>query len=47
MFANDLESLQRFIPASAAQVADLITRVNIEIDKFRLLVPTTPAPPAP
>ena len=46
-FANDLESLQRFTPASAAQVADLITRVNIEIDKFRLLVPTTPAPPAP
>ena len=50
-FANDLESLQRFIPASAATIADLITRVNVEIDKFRLLVPNTPdepvTPPTP
>ena len=44
---NDLESLQRFIPASAAQIGDLITRVNVEIDKFRLLVPTTPVSPTP
>lgn len=41
-FASDLESLQRFIPASAATIANLITRVNVEIDKFRLLVPSTP-----
>jgi Family of unknown function (DUF6261) len=40
----DLESLQRFVPASAPQIADLITRVNIEIDKFKLLLPTTPEP---
>lgn len=50
-FVNDLESLQRFIPASAATIADLITRVNVEIDKFRLLVPNTPdapvTPPTP
>ena len=44
---NDLESLQRFIPASAAKIGDLITRVNVEIDKFRLLVPTTPTPASP
>lgn len=44
-FANDLESLQRFIPASAATIADLITRVNVEIDKFRLLVTNTPDAP--
>ena len=46
-FTNDLESLQRFLPANAATIADLITRVNVEIDKFRLLVPTTPTPPTP
>jgi Family of unknown function (DUF6261) len=41
---TDLESLQRFVPASATQIADLITRINVEIDKFKLLVPNTPAP---
>jgi hypothetical protein len=44
---NDLESLQRFAPASATQIADLITRVNVEIDKFKLLVPTTPTAAVP
>ena len=43
-FTNDLESLQRFVPASASQIADLITRVNTEIDKFKLLVPLTSKP---
>jgi hypothetical protein len=42
----DLESLQRFVPASAPQIANLITRVNVEIDKFKLLLPTTPTPGA-
>ena len=41
-FASDLESLQRFLPADATTIANLITRVNVEIDKFRLLVPNTP-----
>lgn len=41
-FASDLESLQRFLPASATAIANLITRVNVEIDKFRLLVPVAP-----
>lgn len=41
-FVNDLESLQRFVPASATVIGNLITRVNVEIDKFRLLVPSTP-----
>jgi hypothetical protein len=41
-FASDLESLQRFIPASATVIGNLITRVNVEIDKFRLLVPSSP-----
>jgi hypothetical protein len=44
IMVKDLESLQRFVPASATQVADLITRVNVEIDKFKLMVPTTPTP---
>ena len=44
---NDLESLQRFVaPADSTKVKDLITRVNVEIDKFKLLVPKTPTPPA-
>lgn len=44
-FVNDLESLQRFIPASAEAIGSLITRVNVEIDKFRLLVPPLPVKP--
>lgn len=46
-FVSDLNSLQRFLPADAATIADLITRVNIEIDKFKLLVPSTPETPTP
>ncbi len=41
-FVNDIESLQRFVPASATEIANLITRINIEIDKFKLLVTSTP-----
>lgn len=38
-FASDLEALQRFIPASATVISDLITRINVEVDKFRLMLP--------
>jgi hypothetical protein len=44
--ANDLESLQRFVPANAAQIGDIITRVNVEADKFKLLIPSSSNPPA-
>ena len=44
---TDLESLQRFLPANAAQIGDVITRVNVEIDKFKLLVPASPSTPPP
>jgi hypothetical protein len=43
-FVKDIESLQRFIPGSATEIANLITRINIEIDKFKSLVPSTTAP---
>ncbi len=44
-FVSDIESLQRFMPTSATEIADLIKRINIEVDKFKLLVPT-PTPVA-
>jgi hypothetical protein len=45
-FVRDIESLQRFIPASATEIANLITRINIEVDKFKSLIPNTTAPVA-
>ena len=45
---NDLESLQRFVtPADSSKITDLITRVNVEIGEFKLLVPSQPKPPVP
>jgi len=38
----DLESLQRFMPDKAAQIGDVITRLNVEIEKFKLLIPKPP-----
>lgn len=43
-FVTDLESLQRFIPEQAPKIEAVIDRVNIEIDKFKLLIKN--APPA-
>ena len=37
-FAKDIESLQRFIPENAAIIEEVINRVNVEIDKFKLLI---------
>ena len=42
-FITDVDSLQRFNPAAAPQVEAIINRLNVEIDKFRLLVPRTKA----
>lgn len=45
---NDLESLQRFVPpADSQKITEVITRLNVEIDKFKLLVPKTPPPTPP
>lgn len=47
IFTTDVESLQRFLPDNAPQISNLIARINVEIDKFKLLVPTkTTTPPA-
>lgn len=42
-FINDVESLQRIDKTNAAKFESLISRINIEVDKYKLLIPK-PAP---
>ena len=44
-FLNDVPSVARINPAATPQIEALISRINVEIDKFKLLIPSG-TPPA-